>query len=219
MACVSGRRWWRMSRSCRVCCRARRPRADRFDHHGAGGILLARILIRAIRWRKRPGQMPPDERVYKKLDGRDHEGHPRRQCRCRQCRRVPDRVRRAGCHGHLMFGALPPVAGLRSASNAFSAYIFSPVALVPGHPEQRNPAGRAPRHQMVLTEFTAFIKLGAIPAAEMTNAPHYHDLCAVRFRQCRLVGINLAGYSCCCPTAERIIDGGQSHACGFLAPA
>ena len=81
-------------------------------------------------------------------------------------------------------------------------------------------AGRLLGVKLVLTEFTAFIKLGALPAgeiAERTRVIMTYAICG--FANIASVGINVAGYSVLVPERRKEIMGmvWKAMIVGFLA--
>ena len=186
------------------------------------GILLARILIpRDPVAEAAQDKMPPDERVYSSSMDAIMKGiHDGTQIA----------VNVAAClivfvalvaMVNLMFGALPPVAGAPISVERILGYVFSPVAWCLGIKNSEVlQAGQLLGTKMVLTEFTAFIKLGAIPAAEMTERTRIimtYALCG--FANVASVGINLAGYSVLLPERrdEIIKMVGKAMLAGFFA--
>ncbi|GAA0565661.1 NupC/NupG family nucleoside CNT transporter [Rhizomicrobium electricum] len=120
-----------------------------------------------------------------------------------------------------MLGALPPVGGAPVSVERVLGYVFAPVAWCLGiQPSEILPAGQLLGTKMMLTEFTAFIKLGAIPAAELTERTRIimtYALCG--FANVASVGINLAGFSVLLPERrdEIIKMVGKAMLAGFFA--
>jgi concentrative nucleoside transporter, CNT family len=120
-----------------------------------------------------------------------------------------------------LFGILPQVGGAPISVERVLGYVFAPVAWCLGiQPNEILPAGQLLGTKMMLTEFTAFIKLGAIPAAEMTERTRVimtYALCG--FANVASVGINLAGYSVLLPERrdEIIKMVGKAMLAGFFA--
>jgi CNT family concentrative nucleoside transporter len=122
---------------------------------------------------------------------------------------------------NMMLGALPAVGGAPISVERGLGYVFAPVAWCLGiEPREILPAGQLLGTKMVLTEFTAFIKLGAIPAAEMTERTRTimtYALCG--FANIASVGINLAGFSVLLPERRNEIMKmvGKAMLAGFFA--
>jgi len=122
---------------------------------------------------------------------------------------------------NMMLGALPEVGGAPISVERILGYVFAPIAWCLGiQPSEILPAGQLLGTKMVLTEFTAFIKLGAIPVAEMTERTRTiltYALCG--FANVASVGINLAGYSVLLPERrdEIIKMVGKAMLAGFFA--
>jgi CNT family concentrative nucleoside transporter len=120
-----------------------------------------------------------------------------------------------------MLGALPPVGGAPISVERALGYVFAPIAWCLGiQPSEILPAGQLLGTKMMLTEFTAFIKLGAIPAAELTERTRIimtYALCG--FANVASVGINLAGFSVLLPERrdEIIKMVGKAMLAGFFA--
>ena len=120
-----------------------------------------------------------------------------------------------------MLGALPAVGGAPISVERILGYVFAPIAWCLGIQQNEiMAAGQLLGTKMMLTEFTAFIKLGAIPAAEMTERTRIimtYALCG--FANVASVGINLAGYSVLLPDRrdEIIKMVGKAMLAGFFA--
>jgi concentrative nucleoside transporter, CNT family len=120
-----------------------------------------------------------------------------------------------------MLGAFPQIGGAPLSVERILGYIFAPVAWCLGiQPSEILPAGQLLGTKMMLTEFTAFIKLGAIPAAELTERTRIimtYALCG--FANVASVGINLAGFSVLLPDRrdEIIHMVGKAMLAGFFA--
>jgi CNT family concentrative nucleoside transporter len=120
-----------------------------------------------------------------------------------------------------MLGALPQVGGAPISVERVLGYVFAPIAWCLGiQPSEILPAGQLLGTKMMLTEFTAFIKLGAIPAAELTERTRIimtYALCG--FANVASVGINLAGFSVLLPERrdEIIHMVGKAMLAGFFA--
>ena len=186
------------------------------------GILLARILIpRDPVAEAALDKMPPDERVYKSSMDAIMKGiHDGMQIA----------VNVAGCLIvfvalvaiiNMMLGALPQLGGAPISVERILGYVFSPVAWCLGiQGSEIHIAGQLLGTKMMLTEFTAFIKLGAIPVAEMTERTRTimtYALCG--FANVASVGINLAGFSVLLPDRrdEIITMVGKAMLAGFFA--
>lgn len=120
-----------------------------------------------------------------------------------------------------LLGILPQVGGAPVSVERVLGYVFSPIAWCLGiQSNEVLAAGQLLGTKMMLTEFTAFIKLGAIPAAEMTERTRIimtYALCG--FANVASVGINLAGYSVLLPERrdEIIKMVGKAMLAGFFA--
>jgi CNT family concentrative nucleoside transporter len=120
-----------------------------------------------------------------------------------------------------LLGILPQVGGAPISVERVMGYIFAPIAWCLGiQSNEVLAAGQLLGTKMMLTEFTAFIKLGAIPAAEMTERTRIimtYALCG--FANVASVGINLAGYSVLLPERrdEIIKMVGKAMLAGFFA--
>jgi len=186
------------------------------------GILLARILIpRDPVAEAAQDKMPPDERVYSSSMDAIMKGiHDGTQIAVNVAACLVVFVALVAMV-NLMFGALPQVAGAPISVERILGYVFSPVAWCLGIKNSEVlQAGQLLGTKMVLTEFTAFIKLGAIPAAEMTERTRIimtYALCG--FANVASVGINLAGYSVLLPERrdEIIKMVGKAMLAGFFA--
>ncbi|WP_167085524.1 nucleoside transporter C-terminal domain-containing protein [Rhizomicrobium palustre] len=186
------------------------------------GILLARILIpRDPIAEAAQDKLPPDERVYKSSMDAIMKG-------------INDgmqiAVNVAGCLivfvalvaiVDMLLGGLPQIGGAAISVERILGYVFSPVAWCLGiQSSEIHTAGQLLGTKMILTEFTAFIKLGAIPAAEMTERTRTimtYALCG--FANVASVGINLAGFSVLLPERrdEIIKMVGKAMLAGFFA--
>jgi CNT family concentrative nucleoside transporter len=120
-----------------------------------------------------------------------------------------------------LLALLPPVAGAPLSVERALGVIFAPLAWSLGIPWTDAPAaGSLLGVKLVLTEFTAFIKLGAIPVdamAERTRVIMTYALCG--FANIASVGINLAGYSVLVPERRNEVVGmvWKAMLAGFLA--
>lgn len=100
-----------------------------------------------------------------------------------------------------LLGILPPVAGAPVTIERVLGLVFAPLAYAIGVPMGEAPvAGGLLGTKLVLTEFTAFIKLGAIPPdqlSERTRTIMTYALCG--FANVGSVGINVSGFSVLAP--------------------
>jgi CNT family concentrative nucleoside transporter len=120
-----------------------------------------------------------------------------------------------------LLGLLPPIAGAPLSVERVLGVIFAPLAWTLGIPWADAPtAGSLLGVKLVLTEFTAFIRLGAIPVdamGERSRVIMTYALCG--FANIASVGINLAGYSVLVPERRNEIVGmvWKAMMAGFLA--
>jgi CNT family concentrative nucleoside transporter len=120
-----------------------------------------------------------------------------------------------------LLGLLPPVAGGRLSVERGLGLVFAPLAWAMGIPWSDAPtAGSLLGVKLVLTEFTAFIRMGAIPVGDMAERSRVimtYALCG--FANVASVGINLAGYSVLVPERRGEIVGmvWKAMLAGFLA--
>jgi CNT family concentrative nucleoside transporter len=120
-----------------------------------------------------------------------------------------------------MLGALPDVGGQPLSVERGLGVIFAPLAWAIGIPWKDAPvAGSLLGVKLVLTEFTAFIRLGAIPLDAMEPRSRVlltYALCG--FANVASVGINLAGFSVLVPERRNEIVGmvWKAMMAGFLA--
>lgn len=120
-----------------------------------------------------------------------------------------------------LLGLLPPVAGAPISVERVLGLLFAPLAWVMGIPWKDAPtAGSLLGVKLVLTEFTAFIRMGAIPVGDMAERSRVimtYALCG--FANVASVGINLAGYSVLVPERRNEIVGmvWKAMLAGFLA--
>jgi len=120
-----------------------------------------------------------------------------------------------------MLGALPNVGGQPLSVERGLGVIFAPLAWAIGIPWKDAPvAGSLLGVKLVLTEFTAFIRLGAIPLDAMEPRSRVlltYALCG--FANVASVGINLAGFSVLVPERRNEIVGmvWKAMMAGFLA--
>lgn len=116
---------------------------------------------------------------------------------------------------------LPPVGGASVSVERILGMLFAPLAWTMGVPWREAPAaGSLLGVKLVLTEFTAFINLSQIPAAEMgerTRVIMTYALCG--FANIASVGINLAGFSVLVPERRAEITAmvWRAMLAGFLA--
>lgn len=120
-----------------------------------------------------------------------------------------------------MLGLLPNVAGAPISVERGLGVIFAPLAWAIGVPWHDAPAaGSLLGVKLVLTEFTAFIRMGAIPLDAMdprTRVLMTYALCG--FANVASVGINLAGFSVLVPERRNEIVSmvWKAMMAGFLA--
>jgi CNT family concentrative nucleoside transporter len=120
-----------------------------------------------------------------------------------------------------LLSLLPPVAGSPLSVQRGLGVVFAPLAWCMGIPWREAPAaGSLLGVKLVLTEFTAFINLSQIPAADMSDRTRVimtYALCG--FANIASVGINLAGFSVLVPERRAEITGmvWRAMAAGFLA--
>lgn len=186
------------------------------------GILLARILMpRDPVAEAAQDKLPPDQRVYSSSMDAIMKGiHDGLQIAVNVAACLIAFVALVAMV-NMMLGALPPVAGGPISVERILGYVFSPLAWCLGiQANEIHAAGQLLGTKMVLTEFTAFIKLGAIPTAEMTERTRIimtYALCG--FANVASVGINLGGYSVLLPERRDEITKmvGKAMLAGFLA--
>jgi CNT family concentrative nucleoside transporter len=122
---------------------------------------------------------------------------------------------------NLILGAIGDRLGYQLSVEAGLGLIFAPLAWCIGVPWRDAPtAGSLLGVKLVLTEFTAFIRMGAIPVAGMDERSRVlmtYALCG--FANIASVGINLAGYSVLAPERRNEIVGmvWKAMMAGFLA--
>jgi CNT family concentrative nucleoside transporter len=122
---------------------------------------------------------------------------------------------------NLILGALPDVAGAPLSVERGLGLVFAPLAWAIGVPWHDAPtAGSLLGVKLVLTEFTAFIRMGAIPVGEIddrTRVLMTYALCG--FANVASVGINLAGYTVLVPERRNEVVGmvWKAMFAGFLA--
>ena len=120
-----------------------------------------------------------------------------------------------------VLGMLPPVGGEPLSLARILGYVFAPLAWAIGVPtKDALTAGSLLGVKLVLTEFTAFIKLGAIPVGQLderTRVIMTYALCG--FANIASVGMNVAGYSVLAPDRRGEVIGmvWKAMFAGFLA--
>jgi CNT family concentrative nucleoside transporter len=120
-----------------------------------------------------------------------------------------------------VLGMFPPIAGAPPSVERGLGVVFAPLAWAMGVRWPDAPtAGSLLGVKLVLTEFTAFIRLGAIPVgeiAERTRVIMTYALCG--FANIASVGINVAGYSVLVPERRAEVMGmvWKAMLTGFLA--
>jgi CNT family concentrative nucleoside transporter len=120
-----------------------------------------------------------------------------------------------------VLGMFPPVGGAPLSVERGLGVIFAPLAWSIGVPwKDASAAGSLLGVKLVLTEFTAFIRLGATPVAaldERTRVIMTYALCG--FANIASVGMNVAGYSVLVPTRRSEVIGmvWKAMFSGFLA--
>ena len=120
-----------------------------------------------------------------------------------------------------LLAGLPPVGGAPVTLERGLGLLLAPLAWSLGVPWRDAPAaGGLLAIKLVLTEFSAFIHLGAMPAAELAHRTRVimtYALCG--FANIASVGINVAGYNVLVPErrAEVISLVWKAMATGFLA--
>lgn len=123
--------------------------------------------------------------------------------------------------GNMILGVLPPVGGQPLTIERILGTIFTPLAWLIGIPwKEAATGGWILGVKMVLTEFVAFLKLGAIPAADMTERTRIiitYATCG--FANIGSVGISVAGFSALMPSRRPEILGliWKALLSGFLA--
>jgi CNT family concentrative nucleoside transporter len=120
-----------------------------------------------------------------------------------------------------ILGSLGDVGGAPVSVERLLGFLFAPLAWAIGVPWVDAPqAGSLLGVKLVLTEFTAFINMGAIPVGEISERTRVlmtYALCG--FANVASVGINLAGYSVLVPERRNEIVGmvWKAMMAGFLA--
>jgi len=120
-----------------------------------------------------------------------------------------------------ILGMFPQVGGAPLSVERGLGIVFAPLAWSIGVPWKDAPvAGSLLGVKLVLTEFTAFIKLGGIPVADMADRSRVimtYALCG--FANIASVGMNVAGYSVLVPSRRSEVIGmvWKAMFAGFLA--
>ena len=120
-----------------------------------------------------------------------------------------------------ILAAFPPVAGAPLSIERGLAIVFHPVAWALGLPwGEAAVGGRLLGVKLVLTEFTAFIQLGAVPAGELSERSRMimtYALCG--FANIASVGINVAGFGVLAPNRRTEVQAlvWKALLSGFLA--
>ncbi|HEX7947279.1 MAG TPA: nucleoside transporter C-terminal domain-containing protein [Phenylobacterium sp.] len=120
-----------------------------------------------------------------------------------------------------VLGMFPPVGGAPLSVERGLGVVFAPLAWSIGVPwKDASAAGSLLGVKLVLTEFTAFIRLGATPVAaldERTRMIMTYALCG--FANIASVGMNVAGYSVLVPERRSEVIGmvWKAMFSGFLA--
>ena len=120
-----------------------------------------------------------------------------------------------------LLAAAPPVAGAPITLERVLGLAFAPLAWTLGVPWRDAPAaGGLLGVKLALTEFSAFIRLGGLPASEFAERSRVimtYALCG--FANVASVGINVAGYGVLVPERRSEVMGfiWKAMAVGFLA--
>jgi CNT family concentrative nucleoside transporter len=120
-----------------------------------------------------------------------------------------------------VLGLFPEVLGAPLSVERILGVLFAPLAWAIGVPaEDALKAGSLLGVKLVLTEFTAFINLGAVPVGEISERTRVlmtYALCG--FANVASVGINLAGYSVLVPERRNEVVGmvWKAMFAGFMA--
>ena len=120
-----------------------------------------------------------------------------------------------------LLGMFPPINGAPISIERGLGILFTPVAWLIGVPWHEAAAGgRLLGVKLVLTEFTAFIQLGSLPAGvldERSRMIMTYALCG--FANIASVGINLAGFGVLVPERRAEVQGlvWKALLSGFLA--
>jgi len=123
--------------------------------------------------------------------------------------------------GNMILSALPHIGGQPITIERILGTVFTPLAWLIGIPwKEAATGGWILGVKMVLTEFVAFLKLGAIPAADMTERTRTiltYATCG--FANIGSVGISVAGFSALMPSRRPEILGliWKALLSGFLA--
>jgi CNT family concentrative nucleoside transporter len=120
-----------------------------------------------------------------------------------------------------LLALLPPVAGAPISIERVLGLLFAPLAFCMGiSAKEAGAAGQLLGVKLVLTEFSAFIKLSQLPADVLSPRSRMiltYALCG--FANLASVGINVAGYSVLAPARREEVLGmvWKALAAGFLA--
>ncbi len=120
-----------------------------------------------------------------------------------------------------LLGMLPQVCGAPLSLQRGLAIVFTPLAWAIGLPaSEAHKGGFLLGTKLVLTEFTAFIDLGATPVAELSQRSRTimtYALCG--FANIGSVGMNVAGFSVLVPARRQEVlgRGWKAMMAGFLA--
>jgi len=106
-----------------------------------------------------------------------------------------------------ILGAFPPVLGAPLSLERILSYVFAPLAWLMGVPwHEAVKAGYILGTKLTLTEFVAFLKLGAIPAAEMSARTRQlltYAICG--FANIGSVGIIVSGFGVLMPERRSLV--------------
>ncbi len=120
-----------------------------------------------------------------------------------------------------ILAALPPIGGAPPSIERALAVVFRPVAWAIGLPwGEAAKGGELLGVKLVLTEFTAFIQLGALPAGVLSDRSRMlltYALCG--FANVASVGINVAGFGVLAPNRRTEVQAlvWKALLAGFLA--
>jgi len=120
-----------------------------------------------------------------------------------------------------LLGRLPPIGGAAASVERGLGLVFAPLAWCLGIPwKEAGTAGSLLGVKLVLTEFTAFIKLASLGPGLLSDRSRMimtYALCG--FANIASVGINVAGYSVLVPERRREVMGmvWKAMLAGFLA--
>ena len=123
--------------------------------------------------------------------------------------------------GDMVLGAFPPLMGAPMSFDRIFSWVFAPVGWLMGvTAAEADDAGRLLGVKLMLTEFTAYIQLGAIPAGEISERTRMlltYALCG--FANVGSVGITVAGLGVLAPERRAEVMGmvWKAMAAGFLA--